>query len=205
MLLGLGFGLTLNKRITIFEQLGLQERLWRLGKFDYLEIEAMSPRFEHCRRLINESISAPISMLDVGAGTGRALEHMFDIISSYCYVDVSRDATARFMTKLKNRSFPEIKIETRNCDITSVQHQEHFDVILGLGLNRFVYPHDIFERLSVGCLNRPGLIILEASVQSEALDYYQLSAFQRSSRFSFRLSDDFANSVREREICAIHF
>lgn len=174
---------------TIFERIECQNRIWKSGLYDYLHKSIFSIRFSIASFFIEKYSNNGI-VLDVGAGSGALFNYCEKFIKKYCYNDVSSEALKIFESNPLVINKKE-KIETMCGNIKNLQPVKKFDVIVALGVAKYVYDADTFISLFLNNLYDNGLMILETTEECNAFEYYCDKLPPPIHSFKYEILDDF--------------
>ncbi|MCD7872323.1 MAG: class I SAM-dependent methyltransferase [Clostridiales bacterium] len=151
---------------TIFERLECQNKIWKIGLYNYLYNQIYSVRFAMAHYYV-KSFFENAKILDVGAGSGILLTYLNDIANKYYYNDISEQALNIFKSSdiyINNKS----KIELLFGNINNIE----LDVIISLGIAKHLYNQNTFLVLFEQNLREGGIMLLETTETCDALTYY---------------------------------
>jgi SAM-dependent methyltransferase len=156
---------------TIFEYIDQQNRLWKKGFYDYLDHSILSSRFYLSQYFIDREFDHPVDVLEIGAGSGHILSLIAPKVRTYVYNDVSPEALNLFKRNY-GALIETAKVEILFGNIDEFALTRKYDVILVLGVLRYNFSQDLFQKLFAHDLNPGGLLIMESSVGCYIRAYY---------------------------------
>lgn len=155
---------------TIFERLECQNKIWKIGLYNYLYNQIYSVRFAMAHYYVKSSFENA-KILDVGAGSGTLLTYLNDIANKYYYNDISEQALNIFKSSdiyINNKS----KIELLFGNINNIDLDIELDVIISLGIAKHLYNQNTFRLLFERNLRKGGIMLLETTEVCNAFNYY---------------------------------
>lgn len=155
---------------TIFERSECQNKIWKVGLYNYLYNQKYSIRFAMAHYYV-KLFFENAKILDIGAGSGTLLTYFNDITNKYYYNDISKQALNIFKRSdiyINNKS----KIELLFGNINNIDLDIKLDVIISLGVAKHLYNPNTFLFLFEQNLREGGIMLLETTETCDALTHY---------------------------------
>lgn len=155
---------------TIFERLEYQNKIWKIGLYDYLYNSVYSMRFAIANYYVQQFFKQA-KILDVGAGSGTLLGYLNNVTTEYYYNDISEYALNIFKnSKIYANNKSKIKIIFGN--INDIDLDIEVDVIISLGVVKYLYDKNTFLLLFEKKLKKNGIMLLETTEACDGFSYY---------------------------------
>lgn len=188
---------------TIFERIDCQNRIWKTGLYDYLFKSVFSIRFCICNFYIRMYSSKPVNVLDVGAGSGTLLSFIYDIAKNYNYNDISDEAIKVFKNSEAFKKHASI-VNILHENINELQNQSYYDIIVSLGIAKFVYEKDLFFNLFNNHLSNNGIMILETTESCDGFSYYCNSLPNPIHSIKYEILDNFNFGTSKKRVFNVY-
>lgn len=159
---------------NLFGQVNAQDRLHRLGAFDYLDRYPFMERTRLVSAVAEAHLGSDLNVLDIGGGHGTAFGALASLVRRYTYTDISPLAAAAFVERFGQTNGFDTVADVLVGNVADLSLPEEQHLVLCLGVCRGLYAADQFARLfERNMCADGGLLILEGAVlETREVDAY---------------------------------